>query len=285
MKKFWLVSLLFFLLINLDAQNYVLPLWDVGNDNFVERRNLIINSSFTSRYNFNDKVQVGSQLLLFPVMPNAQAKLRVWDHYKDSHKKGFFSRLHFGITTVHTAVFPHFGFNLLGQAGLMESIQPKLGPNLTLNNEILFSFYTNASKVCNYTGNKITIKAGLRNTFGADSSLVLPQNTFWQLATSTFKYGYLYYVGLNYDAKILNNLNFSTAFKWIKIHGGTQVLENYSFFYFGFGFNKRSTIAAGYFADYSGTTKQYSIMPAFNLTLKLKRHKSSDIDKYLKQYR
>ncbi len=264
------------------SQNFVLPLWDVGNDNFAPRRNLLLNSTFTSRYNFNDRIQIASQALLFPIMPNTQAKVRLWDRYKDTHKKGFLGKLRFGLSSVHTVVFPHLGFNLLGRLGLMEPLQPALRANLTLNNELLLSFYTNASKVCNYTGNKITLKAGLRSTFGADTSLILPQNTFWYLATSTFKYSYLYYLGLTYDAKILENLNFSTTFKWLKVHSDAMFLENTTFFYFGFGFNKRSTIAVGYIADISARTKQYSIMPAFNLSFKLRKHKGSDIDKYLR---
>ena len=282
MKKTSITFLFILAFFSLVAQNYVLPLWDVGNDNFAPKRNLLLNTSFTSRYNFNDRVQLALQPILFPVMPNAQAKVRLWDRYKDTHKKGFFNKLHFGLTSVHTVVFPHIGFNLLGRLGLMEPLQPALRPNLTMNNEIILSFYTNASKVCNYTGNKISLKAGLRSTFGADTSLSLPQNTFWYLATSTFKYGYLYYLGLTYDAKILNNLNISTSLKWLKVHTDDMFLESTTFFYFGFGFNKRSTIAAGYIADISARTKQYSIMPAFNLSFKLRKHKGSDIDKYLK---
>ncbi len=266
----------------LRAQDYVLPLWDVGNDNFAQKKNFSLNSTFTSRYNFNDKVQLAAQLPLWPLMPNLQTKIRIFDNYKNKHAKGILKKLHFGITTVHTAVFPSFGFNTLAKIGIAEPVLPSLGPNITLNNEILLSFYTNANKVCNYTGNKLTIKLGLRNTFGSDTSLTLPQNTFWHLSTATFKHGYLYYLGLNYDSKILNNLNFSTAFKWIKIHDDTQILENYSFFYFGFGFNKRSTIAIGYIADISAKNKQYSIMPAFNLKIKWKKRMGSDIDKYLR---
>ncbi len=281
-NKTFLIFLLILASFPLLSQNYVLPLWDVGNDNFAQKRNFLLNTSFTSRYNFNDRIQVASQLVLLPVMPNIQAKVKLWDKYKETHKKGFFQSLKFGLTSVHSVVFPHMGFNLLGRMGLIEPLQPTLRPNLTMNNEVILSFYTNASKVCNYTGNKINLKAGLRNTFGSDSTIVLPQNTFWYLTSSTFKNKYLYYLGLTYDAKILNNLNLSTTVKWIKVHKDDMFLENTTFFYFGFGFNKRSTIAAGYIADISGRTKQYSIMPAFNVSYKLKKRNGSDIDKYLK---
>ena len=282
MRETFISFFYLFFTFSLFSQSYVLPLWDIGNDNFVKKRKFLFNTTFSSRYNFNNKVQIASQLPLFLLFPNLQAKLRLWDHYEILENKSFLKKYRFGLTSAHTLVIPFYGMNFLGQKGLLLTPQPHIPFNITFNNELLLSIFLNYNKVCNYTGNKLTLKFGLRNSFGIDTNIVLPKTAFWYLNTSIFKYGYFYYFGLNYDAKILNNLNLSISAKWLKIHNNIQFLENYTLLYFGFGYKKRSTIAVGYIANIMANTFQYSILPVFNLGYFFNKQKGSDIDKYLK---
>ncbi len=284
MIRFYTFIFMFFLSFNLAAQAFVLPLWDVGNSNFAAQKRFSFNTSFTSRYNFNDKVQLASNILVLPLFPNLQAKLRWWNHYDNNHKKGFFSNLKFSIVSVHTLVYAGYGWNLLSRHNILPPVNPRLPGGMTMQNDLFLTFPTNASKVCHYSGDKLTIKAGFRYSFNADTTLILPQTAFWFLNTSTFASRYFYYAGISYDAKIFNNLNFSTSLKFYNIHKSGQVLENYSFLYFGFGMKKSATIAIGYIFDFWGQTKNYSILPAFNIAYKFQRRNKSDMDKYLRIY-
>ena len=76
-------------------------------------------------------------------------------------------------------------------------------------------------------------------------------------------------------------MNFSTSLKLYNINKIGQIIENYSFLYFGFGFNKKATIAIGYIFDFHGQSKKMSLFPAFNIGLKLKNRVNNDIDQYL----
>ncbi len=253
----------------LSAQ-YNLPLWSVGNANLSPRRTFVFNSTFTSRYNLNGNIQLASNLLIFPVAPNFQTKILVWDKTPSLKKRKFYSQWRWRITTVHTIVIPTYAFRLNGKINLVSLPYSGFPLNLTMENDIFMTIPWSKKYFRNCDARFITLKAGWRHTFGADTTLPVPDQGFWKLQTSTFKTSDFYFIGITYDTKWRNNLNFSQTFKAYALKNQGYALESTSFVYFGFGLKKHSVIAFGVSAGYLSRYKQPYIKLLFNYSYKLK---------------
>jgi hypothetical protein len=280
MKKLLLTFLLLIALNHVFSQNYILPVWSVGNAKLSQLHKFIPNTNLSSKYNFNNKFQLASNILYWSFAPNIQAKFLTFEKKHSIQKKKFYSKWRFSLAYVPTLFVPTLAFKLNSYLKLYtpQYLPSKIFP--TLDNLLILSIPMK-SKICGYNANLLSFKFGLRYSFIADSNFVLPQSPLWHSILYTFKNKKLSYFGLQIDYKILNNLNISSDFL-LYTTSPYKTFQNYSFFYFGFGFHKKLTIAIGYVFTYY--PKTFDLYPLFNIKIKPNGSKKSDVSKYLKIY-
>ncbi len=265
--------------------NYVLPIWTIGNARVLEPKQTELSTTFASKMGITQKVQINSQLETFPVSPNIAAKINWYNKDKNLGRKRFYSKWRFSITTYHNLSYPTPLLNLSNKYPALP-VPPQHYPALpTLHNELYITFPMNKSKVCGKTDNYLTLKLGIRKTFFADSGLTEPYSTLIYLNSFTFNGRSLKFLGLSYDAKLLNNLNYQISLKYYALSKSDNVLENTGLMYFGFGKVKRTRISFGYALDYSLALRRYSVYPFFDFTFLFNfSKKSGDMEEYLKIY-
>ncbi len=284
-KKFLLLFLQIFVALQVYSQ-HVEPIWSVGNAKLTPRSTLVLNSTFTSRYNLNDRLQLGANLL-FPIAPDFQVKYIWWDKKRDLKKRKFYSNWRWKLTSVHTFAMPAWALHLAARKHLVPQQLEQVDFNFTMQNDLFlsFPFVSKYQGVCG-ADRILTLKLGWRHSFFTDGNLQLPTAGFWNLQSSTFRYSDFYYAGLGYDAKWRNNLNFSQDIRFYVLKSNGLALESNSYLYFGFGVRKRSRLVFGLKAGFLSKLKKVYLRPVFDYSLFLTFHdrKKKDLDEYLRLY-
>ena len=284
-KRFLAVVLQIFIFLQVFSQ-HIEPIWSVGNALLSPRSTLVLNSTFTSRYNFNDRLQLGANLI-FPLSPNFQVKYVWWNKTKNVKKQKFYSNWRWRLTSVHTFAMPAGGLRFAARKRLIPTQLEQVTFNFTMQNDIFlsFPFMSKFHSVCG-VDRLLTVKLGWRHSFFTNGNFQLPTQGFWNLQTSTFRNSDFYYLGLGYDTKLENNLNYSQDARFYVLKNNGLALESNSFIYFGFGLHKRSRLVFGLKAGFLSKLKKVYLRPMFNYSLFLdfQRKKKKDLDEYLKLY-
>ncbi len=284
-KRFLAVGVQIFIFLQVFSQ-HIEPIWPVGNAFLSPRNTLVLNSTFTSRYNLNDRLQLGANLI-FPLAPNFQVKYVWWNKTRDVKKHKFYSNWQWRLTSVHTFAMPGWALHFFAKRRFVPQELAQVGFNFTMQNELFlsFPFESKYHRVCGID-RILTVKLGWRHSFFTNGNLQLPTQGFWNLQSSTFRNSDFYYIGLGYDTKWGNNLNYSQDLRFYVLKDNGLALESNSYLYFGFGLHKRSRLAFGLKAGFLSKLKKVYLQPVFNYSLFLdfQRKRKKDLNEYLKQY-
>ena len=233
-----------------------------------------------SLYSFKNKFELQTNPFYFYKYPNFAIKIKWWNKKNGLNLK-FLNTNTLLLSSVHELTYPTMALNYAKTINYLNySPNPSdINGFVRFKNELLISTIFKKNKSCYIKYSIFTFKVGnivaLKNKnhlYSIDKNLFLFRNT------SMFDDKSLFYLGLQYDNDIKNNIYYklSLTYYTIGFNFRNSIFEQKALFYTHFCRQNKCRFGLGYTVNLSTSYTKFSIMPIISIgylfKIKSKKH-------------
>ena len=272
MVKLYFKIFFIFFFLNLPilsiAQN---PVWTIGTARTIKKNEINLSLSYFSKYGITETFEIQAKPLYWLKQPHFNVK-KTWFTYKGQKHTNFLRSKSFVIGSIHGINYP---------TGTLRYVQKKQYKNLipfesiippifAFRNELLITTNIVRKSSCKRRNYIFTLKIGTKFALKTgETSLPYFENSLLYRETSIYHDKLLWYIGLDLDGKLTNEMNYNLDIDFFSIGLKTDywAIEHKGIVYWRLGAKNRFRFALGYKFSYSNfPVRTTGFMPFADLT-------------------
>ncbi|MEA3452479.1 MAG: hypothetical protein U9Q83_11350 [Bacteroidota bacterium] len=220
-----------------------------------------------SLYTFKNKIELQTNPFYFYKYPNFGVKVNWWNKKNGINLK-FFNKNRLLLSSVHEITYPTMALNF---AKTRAFVNYSPTPNditsfLRFKNEIIVSVIFKKNKSCFIKYSIYTLKVGNIMTLkNKNHNYIIDYNSFFFRNTSMFYDKSLWYIGLQYDNDIKNNIYYKISLNYytVGLNFNNSIIEHKTLAYTYLCRKNKCRLGLGYSINFATGNYKPSIMPMF----------------------
>ena len=272
-KKYFIVLIFLFAFISSKAQyrKFNNPIWTIGTAKTVAKKQLNLNLLYYSQYGLTNNIEIQTKPLWWYKFPNLGVKITWWQR-ETQPSADFFKKLGIIIGSKHGIYYPTPIMNYIQERNIQDIDfgSAVIPPIVAFKNELLITTIINKNKGCYKNKSILTFKFGNQMAIkNPDNNFVVTDKALLFRQTSIFGDYSLWYIGIDFDAKINYGLNYciDIDFYSVSLNMNNWIFEHKGLVYWYMGAKHRIRPSIGYQLSYTNLpSAKLSLYPLFDLT-------------------